>query len=225
MSDKPHTKSVNKGSSEEPRTRSEQKQETRQALLGAALEILQTTSFDSLRLRKVAREAGVAPAAIYRHFADMDALGVALVAECFRPLREMIREGTSDLAKGEYKHVIKIAASTLVRHIRANRGEFSFVARNRFSGNVAVRTAIRAEIKLFASELATDFARFPGLESWSSEDLQLLASLQVDTAVSAVEEILSQPPDDLPYGEDAAIRWVERRMLMIALGATAWRSA
>jgi AcrR family transcriptional regulator len=222
VSDKRHTKRVNERPRTEPRTRSEQKKETRQALLDAALEVLQTTSFDNLRLRKVARVAGVSPGAFYRHFADLDELGVALVEESFRTLRGMIREGLKDVAAAGYAHVIRTSAEVLVRHIRANRAHFGYVARNRFSGSTSVRTAIRSEIKLFASELATDLARFPGLDTWSTEDLQLLASLLVDTSVSAVEEILSLP-EELPDGEDAAIRWVERRLLMIALGAGVWR--
>lgn len=232
MSDKHHSESVNERSPDEEDggkgaarvPRSEQKQQTRRALLDAALEVLGQTSFDSLRLRKVARTAGVSPAAFYRHFADIDELGVALVNESFHALRGMIRDGLKEVAAGGYAHVIRISAETLVRHVRANRAHFSFVARNRYSGSTSVRTAIRSEIKLFASELATDLARFPGLDQWTTEDLQMLASLLVDTSVVAVEEILSLP-DDLPDGEDAAIGWVERRMLMISLGASVWRQS
>ena len=233
MSDKGHRRKVNERSRRRsshppakaapPKSRAVRKQETRQALMVAALEVLQTTSFDNLHLRKVTRTAGVSPAAFYRHFADLDELGVALVNDSFHTLRGMIREGLKDLAAGGYVHVIRISAQVLVRHVRANRAHFSFIARNRFAGSSSVRTAIRAEIKLFASELAIDLARFPYLDRWSTEDLQLLASLLVDTSVSAIEEILSLP-EELPDGEDAAIRWVERRMLMIALGAGAWRS-
>lgn len=191
--------------------------------MDAALEILQTTSFDNLSLRRVTRTAGVSPGAFYRHFADIDELGVALVNESFHTLRGMIREGLQNVAAGGYAHLIRISAEVLVRHVRANRAHFGFIARNRFAGSSSVRTAIRSEIKLFASELAIDLARFPYLGSWTTEDLQLLASLLVDTSVSAIEEILSLP-EELPDGEDAAIRWVARRMLMIALGAGAWRS-
>lgn len=191
--------------------------------MDAALEVLQTTSFDNLHLRKVAREAGVSPAAFYRHFSDLDDLGVALVNESVQTLRGMIREGLKDVTAGGYANVIRISAEVLVRQVRAHRLHFGFIARNRFAGSSSVRIAIRAEIKLFASELAIDLARFPGLDQWRTDDLQLLASLLVDTCVTAIEEILSLP-EDLPDGEDAAIRWVERRMLMIALGAGVWRT-
>jgi AcrR family transcriptional regulator len=38
-------------------------------------------SFVSISLREVTREAGVVPTAFYRHFKDMDELGLALVDE------------------------------------------------------------------------------------------------------------------------------------------------
>lgn len=75
------------------RTQAERRQQTRQALLDAALEQMEAgESFDSLSLRSVARAAGIVPAAFYRHFDSMDELGLALVEESFRTLRGMLRE-------------------------------------------------------------------------------------------------------------------------------------
>ena len=47
----------------------------------------------------------------------------------------------------------------------------------------ALRYAIRTEIRLITSELATDLARFPGLNEWSTEDLNILASLFVNSMI------------------------------------------
>jgi len=64
----------------------------RRGLLDAALGQLEAgIGFDSLSLRRVTREAGVVPAAFYRHFANMDELGLALVEESVQTLREMLR--------------------------------------------------------------------------------------------------------------------------------------
>ena len=38
-------------------------------------------SFASLSLREVAREAGIAPTSFYRHFRDVDELGLTMVDE------------------------------------------------------------------------------------------------------------------------------------------------
>ena len=79
-----------------PETRQERKQRTRQDLLGAALRLLEDQSFSSLSLREVTREAGVVPTAFYRHFENMEELGLALIEEAFRTLREMIRAARED---------------------------------------------------------------------------------------------------------------------------------
>ena len=63
-------------------TRAEQKLRTRRALMDAALSQLSADrGFGSLSLREVAREAGIAPTSFYRHFSDLDELGLALVDE------------------------------------------------------------------------------------------------------------------------------------------------
>lgn len=59
----------------------EQTQKTRQTLIKAALELSAENGFASLSLRSVAREAGIAPTSFYRHFRDMDELGLELVDE------------------------------------------------------------------------------------------------------------------------------------------------
>src|ERR1700758_4087926 len=72
-------------------TREEHKEMTRQALLKAALRLLGQNSFDSISLREVTREAGISPTAFYRHFDDMEELGLVLVEESFAGLRGMLR--------------------------------------------------------------------------------------------------------------------------------------
>src|ERR1041385_3911612 len=74
-------------------SRDERKQRTREALMDAALTLMHRgTSFTGLGLREVTREAGVVPTAFYRHFRDMDELGLALVEEGGVTLRRLLRE-------------------------------------------------------------------------------------------------------------------------------------
>ena len=49
---------------------------TRRAIVAAALHLLAERSFSGLSLREVTREAGIVPAAFYRHFDSMEALGL-----------------------------------------------------------------------------------------------------------------------------------------------------
>jgi AcrR family transcriptional regulator len=199
-------------------TREQRKQRTRRALLHSALGLLEEQSFSGLSLREVTREAGVVPTAFYRHFTSMDELGLVLIDESFRTLREMLRAARGEAAAPE--HVIRRSVEILVHHVNANRAHFRFIARERFSGATALRHTIRGEIRLIASELATDLARLPGTEGWSTEDLQMLAGLLVNAMVSTVEAILDAPAGS----EDDVIRVAEKQLRLVALGVPHWRS-
>jgi AcrR family transcriptional regulator len=203
-------------------TRQQRKQRTRQALLDAALELLEEKSFSSLSLREVTRAAGIVPTAFYRHFDSMEQLGLVLIDESFRTLRTMIRAARAD--PRTYEHVIPNSVEILVRHVHEHDTHFRFIGRERFGGVATLRHAIRGEIRLFASELATDLARFPYLDSWSTEDLQLLAGLIVNAMVSTAEAILDAPPED-PGAEAEIIKTAERQLRMIMLGVPQWRSS
>lgn len=202
--------------------REEKKQKTRQGLLDAALHLLEgEQSFASLSLREVTREAGIVPTAFYRHFQDMDELGLALVDESFHALRQAMRAARSGPLPTD--QLIRRSVETFVAYVRANRRHFQFVARERSGGRSALRNAIRTEVRLFASELATDLARFPALNAWSTEDLQMLAGLIVATMVNAMLDIL-----DIAQGraddEKDMMRTLEKQLRLILLGAAAWKS-
>jgi AcrR family transcriptional regulator len=60
----------------------------RAACLRAAMELLEESGATSLSLRAVARQAGVSPAAPYRHYANREALISAVAAVGYRDLAE-----------------------------------------------------------------------------------------------------------------------------------------
>ena len=189
------------------------KQRTRRALLDAALELMQgEQSFNSISLREVARNAGVVPTAFYRHFRDMDELGLTLVEEALRALRQMMREARS----------APLPANTYIGYVQANRDYFQFLAKERFGGSRALRTAVRQGTALFISELATDLARFPTANRLSTEELQMISSLIVNIMISTTEQLLDLPPDN-----DAEVDWLHdqsaQQMRLVFLGSLQWK--
>jgi len=203
-------------------TRSERKRRTREALIDAALRLLEQESFSSLSLREVARDAGIVPTGFYRHFENMQELGLALVDRSFRSLRDMLR-GARATADG-HEHVVRRSIAVLVADVHEHRAHFRFIARERSGGVAGLRHAIRNQIRLLASELAADLARMPALASWSTDDLQMLAAMFVDVGVSAADALV-----DLPRGDAEAEREIasvaERQLRLITLGVPAWRSS
>ncbi len=205
------------------RTQAERRRATRQALLEAALLRMESgDSFDTLSLRGLTRAAGVVPTAFYRHFASMNELGLALVDESFRSLRTMLRQARAGEAPPE--QVIQASVGPITNYVRDHRQHFAFIARARSTGNPILRQAIRAEIRLLTSELATDLTRFPVLAVWSAEDLQMVAALLVSAMISTVESILDCPADDLEAQEEIR-RVAEKQLRLIVLGMPHWRSS
>jgi AcrR family transcriptional regulator len=198
------------------------KQRTRRGLLDAALQLIQgDQSFNSISLREVARNAGVVPTAFYRHFRDMDELGLTLVEESLRALRQMMREVRSNpLPSGS---LITRSVQTYLGYVQENRDYFQFLARERFGGSRSLRINIRQGISLFISELATDLARFPAANRLSTEDLQMISSLIVNIMILTTEQLL-----DLPLDNEEEARWLEdqaaQQMRLVFLGSQQWRS-
>jgi len=205
----------------ERRTQAERRQQTRQALLDAALQQIEAgESLDALSLRRVARAAGIVPTAFYRHFASMDELGLALVEESFRTLRSMLRDARAGLPP---EGIIQRSVQILVDHVREHRLHFVFVVRVGYTGNIVLRHAVRSEIRLFTSELATDLARFRELREWSTEYLQLLSGLFVNTMIATVGAMVDAPVA-APEAEAEIAQAAEKQLRMILIGAANWQS-
>lgn len=201
-------------------TRGERKEATRRALIAAALKLLDERSFSALSLREVTREAGIVPAAFYRHFDSMDALGLVLIDESFRALRDMLR--TARAGDLDLNRVIESSVDILTASVTQQREHWRFIGRERSSGVPSLRYAIRTEIRLITSELATDLARFPGLNAWSTEDLNILASLFVNSMI-IIAEALEDATDAAAV--DEIKRTAVKQLRMIAVGIAGWRSS
>ena len=200
-------------------TRVERKEVTRRAIIAAALKLLDERNFSALSLREVTREAGIVPAAFYRHFESMDALGLVLIDESFRSLREMLRSARTD--KLDPNRMIESTVEILTASVTRQREHWRFIVRERSSGVAVLRYAIRAEIRLITAELATDLARFPGLNTWSTEDLNIRAGLFVNSMIIIAEAIEDAPDAD---AITEITRTAVKQMRMITVGVTGWRS-
>lgn len=201
-------------------TRAERKERTRRSILDAALDLSRDSSLAGLSLRQVAKQVGIVPTAFYRHFDSLDALGLALVDESFVTLRSMLRDVRRD-PDGSMGRIIDHSVDVLVEHVARNRDHFAFIARERGGGPPQVRAAIRHELDLCERELATDLARLPGTEHWSSEDLRLLAGVLVATMVATAESLLSV---SRPEQERAAVSAARTQLRMMMVGISHWRS-
>lgn len=198
----------------------ERKERTRRAILDAALELCENSSLVALSLRQVAKQVGIVPTAFYRHFESIDALGLELVDESFVSLRALLR----DIRRPNpaFADIVDRSVDVLVQHVAAQRQHFAFIARERTAGPPAVRERIRHEIDLCERELATDLARLPGTDAWSSEDLRVLCNLIVTAMVATAERlIVAEGRRDV---EEQLARDARRQLRMVLIGALHWKS-
>ena len=133
--------------------RAQQKEKTRRALIDAAFnQLTAEKSFSNLSLREVSREAGIAPPSFYRHFRDMDELGLTMVDEAGLTLRQLMRQARKRIANGG--SVIVISVETFFEFINNSPNVFRLLLRESSGTSQAFRTAAAREIKHFTDELS-----------------------------------------------------------------------
>jgi AcrR family transcriptional regulator len=136
-------------------SRQEQKLRTRRSIIEAAFSLLdEQRSLSSISLREVARAAGIAPTSFYRHFKDIDELGLTLVDEAGLALRQLMRQARVRIASGG--GVINTSVDTFMEFITANNNVFRLLLREHTGTSTAFRAAVLREIKHFNVEL-TDY--------------------------------------------------------------------
>jgi len=199
--------------------RQAQKQKTRQALLDAALALLEEQSLSSLGLREVTRAVGVAPTAFYRHFRSIADLGVALVEEALGSLHPMIRTTVSPAEDSEER--IARAVELIAGHVAAHPAHVRFIARERHGGVQPVREAIRDQLARFAEEVQTELAKDPQSAGWHDDDLLMLAGLYVDQMLITASLFLETL--DAPEAERRrAVETARRQLRLISVGRRHW---
>jgi AcrR family transcriptional regulator len=189
----------------------EEKEKVRMALMRAALHLAAAHGFAGLGLREVAREAGIAPTSFYRHFADMEELGTAVIGELagheFRELGER--------ALGAKEAAVVALVDAMLNSVGEDPELMRFVVAERTAASTAFRALLRTELSGLARMLHTAVSG-----QNTAADLQLLA------AESAVSLLFDAAGDalDRPKAGRAALQeplvWSMTALLKAAKGAT-----
>ncbi|MFJ3666541.1 TetR family transcriptional regulator [Streptomyces sp. NPDC090106] len=196
-----------------------QKQKTRQALLDAALGLLEDQSLSSLGLREVTRAVGVAPTAFYRHFRSTEDLGVALVEEALGSLHPMIRTTVTAAVSSEER--IARAVELTARHVETYPAHIRFIARERHGGVAPVREAIRDQLARFGVEVRDELAKDPEAAGWAGDDLLMLANLYVDQMLITASLFL-EAQEAGEAERDRVAQVATRQMRLITIGRLHW---
>jgi AcrR family transcriptional regulator len=123
----------------------EERERITAALLRATLQLAAAHGFASLGLREVARAADIAPTSFYRHFADMEELGLALVEDgAGRLLRDWVARARSaeGAAKSPVAAILHQALTAAVEEPELLR----FILAERFGAIPGFRAALETQI-------------------------------------------------------------------------------
>ena len=134
--------------------RAQQKEKTRRTIIDAAFCLLnQERSYSSLSLREVTREAGIAPTSFYRHFEDMEELGLIMVDEGGVALRQLMRKARQRI-RDRGGSIIHTSVKTFMEFIQNSPQVFRLLLRERSGTSLAFRKAVSRELQYFVVELA-----------------------------------------------------------------------
>lgn len=208
--------SLNQCEKKMSKTRAEQKEHTRRTIVDAAFRLLSAEqSYANLSLREVAREAGIAPTSFYRHFKDMDELGLTLVDEAGLTLRQLMRQARARIAEGGGS-VVKMSVDTFMEFIDTNANEFRLLLRERSGTSKAFRLAVQRELQHFIEEL-TDYIE---LKTGSNHQL---AYYEADALVTLVFNAGAEALDLNKTKREMLAEKVVKQLIFVIKGRDCYR--
>lgn len=186
--------------------RKQQKEATRQAFVQAALDLVgEGRSFNSISIRELAGKVGVVPTAYYRHFPDIETLGIDVIGLALPTLRKnlhFLRQGLISIDS-----MVEQSTDTYFDFVREYSKEMIFCGREIAGSCEPLRTALRAELITFSRDLADDLAKAPPLAELSDDDLMAMGDLMVRTLFFISQELVEI------FDNEAAISVLRNRVV------------
>ena len=194
-------------------TRRERKAQTRRTLIDAALCLIEGGGFAGLSLREVTRQAEVAPATFYRHFSDMEDLGLALIDEVGLMLRQLMRKARKRIS--EKGSVTRSSVEVFMEFVQSNGNLFRLLLGERIGNTPSFRSALQAELNRFIGELTEDLERQAVQLKTPLGDPSIAAEAIVAVVFSAGMEALDIPA----HRRQQLIERLIQEIRMILVGA------
>jgi len=204
-------------------------------LMEAALKLTaQTRSLNALGLRELAREAGLNPNTFYRHFANIDELGLAIIKEMSQqirqPLRDLRRQAAESVMPSDQAHIsweenpaLNLQKANLVNqttvklffdYVEQNPNAFIIGVRELHGASPVLRKALRKVMADFAEDMGEDIRQLNLLPMLDDETLQ-----EVATAVSREMFQLSMDYIEQPEQRDKILQQAETLVTTLFTGA------
>lgn len=177
-------------------TRTDQKRATRAKLLDAALRLSAESGFSSLSLRGVTREAGIAPTSFYRHFTDLEDLGLALVDAVGMSLRQVVRQARRRVRETGEGSVVRLSIQTFMEFALTNANLFRLLLGEGSGSTPSFRRAIAREVERFTSDLVEDLEEAAKRDGRPIAHAPLAAEAMVTVAFNLGAAAIDRPPEE-----------------------------
>ncbi|MGI3131962.1 TetR family transcriptional regulator [Halopseudomonas pachastrellae] len=140
----------------------------KRALLDAAERLAASSRcLTSLGLRELAREAGLNPNTFYRHFRDMEDLGLQLLRQSKDELRGALRalrhqaaneveQGAGECGVSKGQAVCRQTLRLYFDYVYANRSRVLIAVRELHGPSLALRSELQRQMDEFADDMAED---------------------------------------------------------------------
>lgn len=202
--------------------RDSRKQKTHQALLDAALQLSSTgRSFAQISLREITRTAGVVPAAFYRHFDDMETLGVELAERVCVSLQDLLLALRQSYATPAFSRT-RLSIEVFFHSVHDQPDHWRFIVAERWGGVPKVRELIDQEINRFTLGLTQDVKQLPAFAKMNEADLTIMSELLINLAFAWAMRWLN----DAATAEqrELSIQRTTRQSQLLLRGISHWRS-
>ena len=168
---------------------------TKEELFQAALNLIgPQKSIASLRLREVAREAGIAPNSFYRHFKDIDELAIELIDRSAIVLRQILHEAR--LKASRHSSIVRSSVEVFIEQLDADEGNLSLLLREGYTGSASYKEAVEKQLNYFQQELQEDLVRLERLNSSKMLHPELAAKAITQLVFNMGAKVINLPSEE-----------------------------
>lgn len=215
---RPATRSTSperKSRSEVRALRSDRKEATRHRIMMAALQLVEEgRTPGELGLREVARKAEMAAPSLYNHFADMDALGLALVDECLARLRAVMRTARQEMEDYAVEEALRLLLNKLPGYVKEYETMLRLLIQQWFNANPEYRRTIRREMSMMRQDLALNMVQSASSRGLAINDFSVESDAIFSLLITYILNVMDA--DERKRVERLAL--LEKQVLMIVLG-------
>jgi TetR/AcrR family transcriptional regulator, fatty acid biosynthesis regulator len=163
----------------------QERERVRMTLMRATVDLAEAHGFSGLGLREISREAGIAPTSFYRHFADVEELGLGIIEYLVAPaLRAIAEAAEAARASG---HEVEVVIGGLLDAAVDDPALVRFVLAQQTGAHARFRRALHVQFETLLAVLRL------GLPPGAPE---LAPAAALAGVLLGCDRILDAPPEE-----------------------------